>query len=133
MKRTLIFTLAVLLTATFHHQVFADNTTLAKEVMFIHDEAMAKMTHMHELKLQLKEAEKQSGQSAEKTLAIEALQNAHKGMMGWMHQYKAANAEGELETVKKYLLEEKMKIQTVSNDIDDSIDGAEKLLGSLSK
>ena len=107
---------------------FASNQELADEVMAIHDEAMAKMTHMHELKLQLKEMEKEKGTSESNTAAIADLQSAHKGMMVWMREYKKPDTPEKLESAKPYLLDEKVKIQKVSDDINTSIEQAENLL-----
>ena len=128
MKHLIILAISTFLFATFLNQAFANNHDLATEVIAIHDEAMAKMTHMHELKLQLRDTEKTSGPSTETTAAIEALQHAHKEMMNWMHQYKVPKSETEPQSVKEYLLEEKVKIQKVSDDINESINRAEKLL-----
>lgn len=105
-----------------------DNMALAKEVMDIHDEAMAKMTHMHELRLKLQEVEEKSGKSPETTAAIKSLKSAHVGMMEWMRSYKAPKTEAEFETARDYLLSEKVKIEEVSKAINLSIENGEKLL-----
>lgn len=110
------------------HVAFADNSQLADEVMAIHDEAMAKMTHMHELKLQLQELEQSQGESVAITTAIDNLKSAHKGMMQWMRAYKAPKTEQELQTAKTYLLQEKEKIREVSEAINTSIAESEKIL-----
>lgn len=107
---------------------FADNSALAKEVMAIHDDAMAKMTHIHELKLKLKEVEDKHGKSEETSNAILRLKNAHNGMMKWMRQYKHPDPPTETEEMKEYLLSEKAKIQKVSDDIENSISTSESLL-----
>ncbi len=121
----LLITLA--LSLFISNSAFASNQELADEVMAIHDEAMAKMTHMHELKLQLKEVEKEKGTTDTTSAAIADLQSAHKGMMVWMREYKPDSPE-KLENAKPYLLKEKMKIQKVSDDINLSIESAENLL-----
>lgn len=115
---------AMLLTVT----ASADNRELAKEVMAIHDLAMAKVTDMYELKLQLLELEKQEGKTAAVSSAIDDLQKALSGMMRWMREYKHPQTEKELETAESYLLEEKVKITGVGEAIDGSITEAEKLL-----
>lgn len=117
----LFFTTSISIAAT-------DNRILAKEVMDIHDEAMAKMTHMHELRLQLQEVEKKSGKSDAITSAINSLKSAHKGMMEWMHEYKAPKTDEEFNNATDYLLQEKIKIEEVSDAINMSIENAEKLL-----
>lgn len=110
------------------HMAYGDNSQLADEVMAIHDEAMAKMTHMHELKLQLKDLQEKQGASKEITAAIEDLQSAHKGMMQWMREYKAPKTEQELANAEAYLLQEKEKIKDVSEAINSSIAVSEKIL-----
>lgn len=110
------------------HMAYGDNSQLADEVMAIHDEAMAKMTHMHELKLQLKDLQEKQGASKEITAAIEDLQSAHKGMMQWMRGYKAPKTEQELANAEAYLLQEKEKIKDVSEAINSSIAVSEKIL-----
>ncbi|WP_163340685.1 hypothetical protein [Desulfopila sp. IMCC35008] len=110
------------------HMVYGDNNQLADEVMAIHDEAMAKMTHMHELKLKLQDLQEKQGPSDQITTAIEDLQNAHKGMMQWMRAYKAPKTPQELEAAETYLLQEKEKIKKVSEAINSSIAGSEKIL-----
>lgn len=111
--------------------VFADNEQLASEVMEVHDEAMAKMTMMHELKLRLQELEKKQGVSKETTASIDALKNAHRSMMQWMRNYQKDQSDLSPEQRKAYLLEEKLKIQQVSDMIDNSIDTSENLLSSV--
>lgn len=132
MKNLLIAILSVLFITTAT-QALANNTELTTEVIGIHDVAMAKMTQMHELRLQLQAVEKKSGASPETTKAMVDLQNAHKGMMKWMHKYKAPQNNAEYEPIRQYLLKEKVKIQKVSDDIDASISNATKLLDSLPK
>ncbi len=110
------------------HIAFGDNSQLADEVMAIHDEAMAKMTHMHELKLQLQDLQEKHGTSGERTVAIENLKSAHKGMMQWMRAYKAPKTEQKLQTAETYLLQEKEKIREVIEAINTSIAESEKIL-----
>jgi hypothetical protein len=121
---TVIF--SILLSCSVIHA--QDVTSLKKEVMDIHDIAMAKMTHMHELKLGLQDMEKVKGSSPAISEAITDLQQAHNGMMQWMRAYKPPKADAVLEEVMPYLESEKVKIQQVSDAIDASIAEAEKLL-----
>lgn len=120
-------TLLFLIVATISPS-YGGNRGLAAEVMEIHDIAMAKMTHMYELKLQLKELERTKGTTPATSAAIADLQEAHKGMMQWMRAYKAPQTEAEIAQAEPYLLEEKVKIQAVADDIDKSIKTAEQLL-----
>ena len=128
MTHRILITISVVLLVFAVTPAIADNYELAKEVMDIHDVAMARMTEMHELKLQLLALEKKSGPTEQTTAAVNALQDAHKGMMGWMRQYKHPKTPAELKSAKEYLLSEKLKIQEVSNAIFSSINTAEKLL-----
>ncbi len=100
---------------------------LQKEVMDIHDVAMAKMTQMHELKLDLQAVAKATGTTPVATKAIDDLQAAHKGMMEWMRAYKAPQSGDDPESVLIYLHQEKIKIEQVNNAIDASIEQAGKL------
>lgn len=111
--------------------VLADNEQLASEVMEIHDIAMAKMTTMHELKLQLQELEEKEGVQKETTESIASLKTAHRGMMQWMREYKKDQSQLSEESRKAYLLEEKVKIQHVSDIINNSIASSEKILSDF--
>lgn len=121
---------AVLLFLTVGCQARAEkeNLLLAEEVMAIHDEAMAKMTLIHELKLQLEErAQVNSNEQIE--LGITALQQAHQGMMAWMRAYRPpGKEEQDKEQTRQYLLEEKEKIVRVQVAIETAIDRAQHLL-----
>jgi len=128
MTHRILITISVLLLVFAVTPAFADNSELAKEVMDIHDVAMARMTDMHELKLELQALEKKSGPTEQTTAAINALQDASKGMMIWMRQYKHPKTPAELQNAQEYLLSEKVKIQEVSDAMFSSIDTAEKLL-----
>ncbi|MDX9894622.1 MAG: hypothetical protein RBS34_04195 [Desulfofustis sp.] len=105
-----------------------ENRLLAEEVMAIHDEAMAKMTLIHELKLQLEELAQTNG-NEEIEQGIIALQQAHQGMMTWMRAYRQPIKE-ELDKVqtRQYLLAEKEKIVRVQVAIEAAIDRAQQLL-----
>lgn len=113
---------------TFVSPSYGGNRELAAEVMEIHDIAMAKMTHMYELRIQLKELEKSSGATPATSAAITHLQDAHKAMMQWMRAYKAPQTEQEFERAEPYLQGEKVKIERVADDIGKSIKAAEQLL-----
>lgn len=108
------------------NQVIDENRLLAVEVMAVHDEAMAKMGYMHELKLGLKEKGKDLSKG-EVAAAIDSLQKAHKAMMEWMRSYKPPKTDAEFESARNYLLEEKEKITEVGRLINESIEQAEKL------
>lgn len=100
----------------------------AKEVMAIHDVAMARMTEMHELKLQLREQEETGGKTAATSAAITSLEEAHRGMMQWMREYREPETGSPAAAVEAYLLEEKRKIEEIAGQIDTAIREAEKLV-----
>ncbi len=104
------------------------NRALAEEVMAVHDEAMAKMTQMHELRLQLEGRANGGDPEPEITAAIEALQQAHRLMMTWMRDYRPPQTDEALQQAGDYLLDQRQKIQLVSDAIETSIDRAERLL-----
>jgi prefoldin subunit 5 len=106
------------------------NTALDREVMKIHDEAMAKMDEIYKLKQDLKkQIEEAPAMAAEKKAEIEMtiakLDSANDGMMNWMHQYKpiADSVFGE-EKAREYLEGEIEKIKKVRQDMFDAIDKA---------
>ena len=106
---------------------------LKKEVMDIHDYAMAKMGTLHDMEMKLLAAtdstnEEQMTMAASK---INALQKADKDMMDWMRQYKAPTKEMPFEEVEKYLSVQKEMIQKVKEDTDKSIEEAKALLEQL--
>jgi len=104
------------------------NRALAEEVMAVHDEAMAKMTQMHELRLQLEGRANGGDPEPEIAAAIEALQQAHRQMMTWMRDYRPPQTDEALQQAGDYLLDQRQKIQLVSDAIATSIDRAERLL-----
>lgn len=128
MKILLSCVFAFCLLTGCQNQAVDENRERVKSVMTIHDEAMAKMTDMHELKLSLQTLEKTSGKSSNISQAIASLQSAGKGMMNWMHDYKPPKTDTELKGAKEYLLVEKAKITQVQTDIDNSIRQAKELL-----
>ena len=124
----IFYTVILMLFLSFSGAYAQDVELLKKEVMEVHDIAMAKMTHMHELKLGLQAMEKSKGVTVPTTKAIDDLQSAHKGMMQWMRQYKPPQATDAPEAAISYLEDEMVKIQQVSDAINSSIAEAEKLL-----
>lgn len=106
------------------------NTALDREVMKIHDEAMAKMDEIQKLKFDLKkQLDEGPALAAEKKAEMEQtiakLDSAYDGMMNWMHQYKPIpdSAFGE-EKAREYLESEMEKVKKVRQDIVDAIDEA---------
>lgn len=106
------------------------NAALDREVMKIHDEAMAKMDEIQQLKLNLKKQleeapEMAAEKKAEAEKTILKLDSAYDGMMVWMRQYKPLpdSVAGE-EKAREYLETEMEKIKKVRQDMIDAIDHA---------
>jgi hypothetical protein len=106
------------------------NAALDREVMKIHDEAMAKMDEIQQLKLNLKkQLEEVPTLAAEKKAEAEKnilkLDSAYDEMMVWMRQYKPIpdSVAGE-EKAREYLEGEMEKIKKVRQDMIDAIDDA---------
>jgi hypothetical protein len=118
----------LVLAVACQNQEVEKNRALAVEVMAVHDEAMAKMTQMHELRLQLEGRAGEGDPDPEIGASIEALQQAHRQMMTWMHEYRPPQTDEALQQAGDYLLDERRKIQLVSDAIAASIERAEGLL-----
>ncbi|MEN7549455.1 hypothetical protein AAG747_16145 [Rapidithrix thailandica] len=111
-----------------------ENETLHKEVMEIHDDAMAKMGTLQELSTQLEniiteKIDSTDTPSVEKARnLILSLQKADAEMMDWMKAYKEPAKETPAEEVKTYLLSEKEKITEVQTLTNNSIQAAEEFI-----
>jgi hypothetical protein len=106
------------------------NNVLDREVMKVHDEAMAKMDEIYKLKQQLKKKFDESAsteQKAEIEKTIAKLDSADASMMNWMHQYKPFpdSVFGE-EKAREYLESEIEKIKKVRQDMLDAIEQAKQ-------
>jgi hypothetical protein len=141
MKNTLLFAaLLALLTSCGEDKTQVEQ--LEKEVFAIHDEIMPKMGEIEDLKGELStqlttmdsllkskpdaELEKQKAAALQVT---EALSDADKGMMDWMHDYKSEAVKTmSVPDATKYLNEEKTKIAAVRDQTLASISDAKKLL-----
>jgi hypothetical protein len=101
-----------------------------KEVMKVHDEAMAKMGEMIELKNQIKSLKStllDTTGYGEADQLIRALESADEGMMVWMSEFRIPeNAESaELDL---YFKSEQKKVDIVSTDINTAIKKATEYL-----
>lgn len=106
---------------------------MAKDrVMEIHDIAMAKMSKMGNLRIQLGNMRDTLNPVAEIDTAIWDLQTAHDEMMNWMGQYKDIESTTSDETeILSYLDSEHQKISLVAEQIDRAIRNAEELIARL--
>lgn len=111
---------------------------LAKEVMALHDQTMDKEHYgqLRSLKKQLLEIESLQTDSSIKMELVNTsidIDNADKGMMDWMHHYKAPDDFLPFDEQKAYYLEEKKKIEDVEKRINESIEHAKKLIDKYGK
>jgi len=112
------------------HNEVQSESTLESEVMQIHDEAMAKMSLIHRNKTILKKALESSTDEANKkalALHIKKLQEADDQMMTWMHNYQVPENNADK---RQYLLQQKSKIEKVSQAIDLSIKNSNEIINS---
>lgn len=124
----------VLLSCGNSRQEVAD---LEEEVMAIHDSSMVKMDAIYNRISKLKKAndalEADSTQpnealSAEITAAMADLRSADDAMMDWMAAYKAPTEDAPAEESIVYLEAEKISITQVDQQIDASIEQADRIL-----
>ncbi len=113
----------------------SDTPSQMKEVMAIHDEVMPKMGDISKLVATLKSKVDTTESGKEYEKAMIDLQNAHKEMMDWMRGFgDRFNSDEILNDAAlspeklKWLEEEEQKIKKVKEDINSSIENAEKLL-----
>lgn len=108
------------------------NEILKQEVIAIHDEVMPKMDELKKLKKDI--LQKSSEMSADSLAmsgeiqrlnAISAdLDSAFEGMFVWMRQFKSSYDEMTQEEIETYLLDQKIKVQEVNDEIKASIAAA---------
>jgi hypothetical protein len=108
------------------------NEILKKEVIAIHDEVMPKMDELKKLKKDiLQKSSKLSEDSLamsgeiQKLTAISAdLDSAFEGMFVWMRQFKSTYEEMTQDEIETYLLDQRIKVQEVNDEIKASIAAA---------
>lgn len=102
---------------------------LSKEIMAIHDESMIEHGKIFKLRKNLLSQISSTNDSILKetlTQLVDDLDDADKGMMDWMHTYKAPEEFLPYEERLLYLENEKKKISTIRDQIHNSIIEAEK-------
>lgn len=109
-----------------------DNQALYDEVMNVHDEVMPKMDDIYKLKEELKkEIVDTPGMVEEKRKAIESailqLDAASEEMMDWMRNFNPLPDSLGEENARKYLEEQKTKVDKVKEDMLQAIDKAKSL------
>lgn len=117
------------------HQV----AELEEEVMAIHDSSMVKMDAIYSRISQLKKAtaaiqadstQPDDGRNNNIIEAMVDLRSADDAMMDWMAAYKAPAKDAPAEESISYLEAEKISITKVNQQIDTSIDQADKVLNN---
>ncbi|MGB0525921.1 MAG: hypothetical protein ACPGJS_23275 [Flammeovirgaceae bacterium] len=128
---TLVTVAGLMLSAACEQQPSKEE--LKKEVMDIHDYAMAKMGTLHDLEMKINAAVDSTNEKQMKLAAsaINALVKADEDMMDWMRQYKEPDDVMKYEEMVKYFAVQKEMIQKVKEDTDKSIADANKLLESM--
>lgn len=103
-----------------------------KEVMRIHDEAMARMGELHRVKKGLEklkvEIVGQEEIEKEITLAIEKIDAADEGMFEWMAAFKDPRSLSDKSQVTRSLEAELDKVRKVAEAIDRSIQTGDSLI-----
>jgi hypothetical protein len=112
-----------------------EGSTQMEEVMTIHDEVMPKMGTLSKLVAELKTKVDTTAAGKEYEVAMKDLQEANKSMMDWMKGFgdrfdSDEILDGKELTPKKqeWLNEEEEKVIALKEQINASIENAEKLL-----
>ena len=109
--------------------------TQMEKVMAIHDEVMPKMGKINTLIQELNDKIDTTEASTQYANAKKDLEAAHKFMMDWMKGFGDRFTSDEImkgkvlsDEKKKWLDEEEVKVKELRNQINSSIENAEKLL-----
>lgn len=115
-----------------HIEHESPNQALYNEVMKIHDEVMPKMNDIYKIKEELKkdianapdmvETKKKNMESA-----ILKLDGASEAMMDWMRNFDPLPDSLGEDTARKYLEEQKLKVEKVKEDMLQALEEAERL------
>ena len=106
-----------------------------KNVMKVHDEAMARMGEIHEIK---KQVQSWSQSSTDSSMLIEArniislLDSADEGMMSWMADFRTPESGSETDLMA-YFESEQIKVNKVGKDINESILRAQEFINKNKK
>lgn len=111
-------------------------------IFVVHDEAMARMGEIHRLKKELRNILRNVSSpldtdAREKVSQVLVhLDKADNGMMSWMASFKQPNSlrqQMSHDEIMAYMKAEKVKVDAVKTDIEESITAATALLGELKK
>jgi len=131
----ILITLALLVGCSDQKKSAVDE--LKDNVMAVHDEVMPKMGDIMKYKKQLNNridelvddgAEENAEKIAELKKAVDNLDNSHKDMMNWMHQFNSNFDDMVEDEIMKYLNEQMKKIENVANTTNAALKNAEEIL-----
>ncbi|WP_420603831.1 hypothetical protein [Flagellimonas sp.] len=112
-----------------------DTPTQMEKVMAIHDEVMPKMGTLGKLVGELKSKVDTTSAGQEYAVAMKDLQDANRAMMDWMRSFgirfdsdEILNGKELTEEKQKWLDEEEVNVKALKEQINSSIEKAEKLL-----
>lgn len=110
---------------------------LAKQVLAVHDEVMPKMGELSKLRKQLKEkvntwtetaVDAQAENIGKATQLIADLDAADAAMMDWMHTYNGGQGLYDHDAIMEYLNEEMVKITSVKEQMNNTMELAKSFL-----
>lgn len=132
---TLLLTMSLFTAWSCKQEKKAEGPTKMEQVMAIHDEVMPKMSTIGTLVGQLKPIADTSAADSEYHAAMTDLQAAHKSMMDWMKGFGERFNSDEILKGKEltpekqqWLNEEEKKVKAMRDQVNASIENAEKLL-----
>ena len=102
---------------------------LKDKVMNVHDEVMPKMSELNRMARTLKDIPAERYEDIDSTMIrqhVQRLEDAQEAMMDWMANYNSSLDTMSKEKAKKYLLEEKQKIEQVAKSMNESLSEAKK-------
>ena len=97
------------------------------EVMEVHDKVMPEISTLNKLKRKIRKLEIKDETSLQ---MIKGIEDADEAMMSWMADFKPDKSQS-VDLQKDYLAREKVKIQTVSDQMYEMISKAEDFLNNF--
>jgi len=140
MKQVGLFSIAILLVAIIsckEEKKEPEAPSQMKRVMAIHDQVMPKMGTIGKLVEELKPKVDSTEVNVQYVKAMKDLQGAHKDMMDWMRSFgdrfdsdEILNGKELTQQKQQWLDEEEEKVKALREQINSSIENAQKLLES---
>lgn len=136
-NKSLLLILSLIIVSTYSCKQKMENkeTSQMQEVLAIHDEVMPKMGTIGKLVGELDLKIEDDSLSENFVSAREDLRSAHKAMMDWMKGFgdrfdgdEIMKGKALTEEKQKWLDEEEVKVKALREQINSSIEKAEKLL-----